>query len=156
MVDTVEILVDGGKANAGPLGSTLGPKGVNIGAVVTAINEKTKAFNGMKVPVKILINDDKSFDIKIGTPPMFDLIKGELGIAGGAHNPKTEKVGNLTIEQAKKIADMKADDLLGADMKARVMEVAGNCVAAGVTIDGKSAKDFQKAVRAGEYDAQLC
>lgn len=112
MVDTVEILVDGGKANAGPLGSSLGPKGVNIGEVVSVINEKTKAFNGMKVPVKILINDDKSFEVKIGTPPMFDLIKGELGIESGAHNARTEKVGDLTIDQIKKIADMKADDLL--------------------------------------------
>ena len=108
MVDTVEALVDGGRASAGPpLGPALGPKGVNIGQVIAKINEKTKAFEGMKVPVKILINDDKSFDIKVGTPPMSALIKGELGVESGAHNAKTEKVGNLTLEQAKKIATMK-------------------------------------------------
>lgn len=156
MVDTVEALVDGGRASAGPpLGPALGPKGVNIGQVIAKINEKTKAYDGMKVPVKVLINDDKTFDIKVGTPPMSALIKGELGIQSGAHNPKAEKVGNLTIEQIRKIVDMKGDDLLGATMKARAMEVAGNCVAVGVTLDGKNPKDFQAAVRAGEYDEAL-
>ncbi|MGI5965159.1 MAG: 50S ribosomal protein L11 [Candidatus Methanomethylophilaceae archaeon] len=153
MADTVEALVDGGRASAGPpLGPALGPKGVNIGQVIAKINEKTKAFDGMKVPVKIIINDDKSFEIKVGTPPISALIKGELGLSSGSGSPKADKVGNLTIDQAKKLADMKNDDLLGADMKARVMEVAGNCVSMGITIDGKDAKKFQKDVKAGLYD----
>ncbi len=156
MVDTVEALVDGGRASAGPpLGPALGPKGVNIGEVIAKINEKTRAYDGMKVPVKVLINDDKTFDVKVGTPPMAALIKGELGISSGAHAPNTEKVGNLTIEQIRKIVDMKGDDLLGATMKARAMEVAGTCVAVGVTLDGKNPKDFQAAIRAGEYDEAL-
>ncbi len=156
MVDTVEVMVDGGKATAGPpLGPALGPKGVNTGQVVAKINEKTKAFAGMKVPVKVIINDDKTFDVKVGTPPMSALIKGELGVASGAHNARTEKVGNLTLDQAKKLADMKKDDLLGADVKARVLEVAGNCVSVGVTIDGKDPRAFTKAVKAGEYDGQF-
>ena len=156
MVDTVEALVDGGRASAGPpLGPALGPKGVNIGQIIAAINDKTKAFAGMKVPVKILIADDKSFEIKVGTPPISALIKGELGIASGSSNARTTKVGNLSLEQAKKLADMKKDDLLGADMKARVLEVAGNCVSVGVTIDGKNPKDFQNDVKAGLYDGQF-
>lgn len=153
MVDTVEALVDGGRASAGPpLGPALGPKGVNIGQIIAAINEKTKAFSGMKVPVKILIANDKSFEIKVGTPPMSALIKGELGLASGSSNARTTKVGNLTIDQAKKIADMKQDSLLGADMKARVLEVAGNCVSVGVTVDGKEPKVFQTDVKNGVYD----
>ncbi len=153
MADIVEALVDGGRASAGPpLGPALGPKGVNIGQVIAKINEKTKAFDGMKVPVKIIINDDKSFDVKVGTPPISALIKGELGLSSGSGNAKTTKVGNLTIDQAKKLADMKHDDLLGATVKARVLEVAGNCVSVGVTIDGKDAKKFQKDVKAGLYD----
>ena len=156
MVDTVEAMVDGGKATAGPpLGPALGPKGVNIGQVVAKINEKTKAFAGMKVPVKILINTDKTFDIKVGTPPMSALIKGELGVNSGAHNAKTEKVGNLTLDQAKKIAEMKQDDLLGATIEARLCEVAGNCVSIGVTIDGKDAKVFTKDIKAGVYAGKL-
>ena len=156
MVDKVEAMVDGGKATAGPpLGPALGPKGVNTAQVVAKINEKTKAFEGMKVPVTVLINDDKTFEIKVGTPPMSALIKAELGIPLGSGNPKTTKVGNLPVEQAKKVAAQKQDDLLGATVKARVMEVAGNCVSLGVTIDGKDAKVFQADVRAGVYDAEL-
>ena len=156
MVDTVEALVDGGKATAGPpLGPALGPKGVNIGQVIAKINEKTKAFEGMKVPVKILINPDKTFDIKVGTPPVSALIKGELGIETGSGNPKTTIVVNMTVEQAKKIAAMKQDSLLGATERARVSEVAGNCVSLGVTIDGKNPKDFQKDLKAGVYDDVL-
>jgi large subunit ribosomal protein L11 len=156
MVDTVEAMVDGGRASAGPpLGPALGPKGVNIGKVVAEINEKTKSFSGMKVPVKVLINDDKSFEIKVGTPPMSALIKNELKLASGSSNAKSTKVGNLTIEQAIKIADMKKDDLLGATLAARVSEVAGNCVSVGVTIDGKDPKVFQKDLKAGVYKGKI-
>ncbi|HKM09170.1 MAG TPA: 50S ribosomal protein L11 [Candidatus Methanomethylophilaceae archaeon] len=153
MVDIVEALVDGGKASAGPpLGPALGPKGVNIGQVIEKINERTRAFDGMKVPIKIMINDDKSFEIKVGTPPVSALIKSELKIKSGAGNPKADKVGDLSLDQIKKIADMKQDDLLGADLKARAMEVAGSCVTMGVHVDGKSAKTFQKDVKGGLYD----
>jgi len=153
MVDTVEAMVEGGKATAGPpLGPALGPKGVNIGQVIAKINEQTKAFAGMKVPIKVIINDNKTFEIKVGIPPMSALIKGELGIQTAAHNARTEKVGDLSIEQAKKLADMKSADLLGADVKARVLEVAGNCVSCGVSIDGKDARVFIKDVKAGLYD----
>lgn len=156
MADKVEAMVDGGKATAGPpLGPALGPKGVNIGQVIAKINEKTKAFNGMKVPVTIIINDDKTFDIKVGIPPMSALIKAELGIPLGSGNPKTNKVGNLTLDQAKKVAEQKSAELLGATEKARVLEVAGNCVSMGVTIDGKDAKVFTADVKAGVYDAQF-
>lgn len=156
MVDTVEALVDGGRASAGPpLGPALGPKGVNIGKIVAEINEKTKAFSGMKVPVKILIKEDKSFEIKVGIPPMSALIKGELGIESGSGSAKAQKVGNLTLEQAKKIAEMKKDNLLGATMEARLCEVAGNCVSLGVTIDGKDARVFTQDVKAGVYAGKL-
>ena len=156
MADIVEALVDGGKASAGPpLGPALGPKGVNIGNVIAAINEKTKAFVGMKVPVKVIIDEKKNFEIKVGTPPTTALIKSELGLKSGSSNTRTDKVGNLTIDLAKKIAEMKQDDLIGASVKARVMEIAGTCVSMGITLDGKEPKVFQKAVKAGEYDDQF-
>ena len=157
MVTTVEALIEGGKATAGPpLGPALGPTGVNTGQVIAKINEKTKAFAGMKVPIKVLVNDDKTFDIKVGTPPMSALIKSEMGLASGSSNAKTTKVANMSIDQIKKIADMKKDDLLGATVKARVLEVAGNCVSVGVSIDGKDPKVFQKDVKSGMYDKVLC
>lgn len=153
MADIVEALVDGGKASAGPpLGPALGPKGVNIGEVIAAINEKTKAFVGMKVPVKIIIDDKKKFEIKVGTPPTSALIKKELGLESGSSNAKTEKVGSLSVDQAKKIAEMKSDSLLGADLKAKTLEITGTCVSMGVNIDSKDAKIFQKDLKAGVYD----
>ncbi|MCQ2085914.1 MAG: 50S ribosomal protein L11 [archaeon] len=156
MIDIIEALVDGGKASAGPpLGPALGPKGVSVGQVISMINEKTKAFSGMKVPVKVLIKEDKSFDVEVGMPPMSALIKGELGIEAGSGNAKTTKVGNLTFEQTKKIADMKSDGLLGATTEARLCEVAGSCVSIGVTIDGKDPKTFTKDVKSGVYKSQI-
>jgi large subunit ribosomal protein L11 len=156
MVDIVEALVDGGRASAGPpLGPALGPKGVNTAQVIEKINEKTKAFEGMKVPIKVLINEDKSFDIKVGTPPMTALIKSELGLKSGSTATGTVNVANMSLEQAVKIAEMKQDDLLGASLAARVCEVAGTCVTMGVTVDGKEPRAFQAAVKAGTYEAQL-
>ena len=104
--ETVDVLIEGGKATAAPpLGPALGPKGVNIGEVVGKINEMTSEFKGMQVPVKVIIDTDtKGFEIKVGTPPASALIKKEAGVAKGAGNPKTEKVADLKIEQIIKIS----------------------------------------------------
>ncbi len=152
--ETVEVLIEGGKATAGPpIGPSLGPLKVNVGAVVKAINEKTAEFKGMQVPVKIIVDTEtKEFEIKIGTPPASALIKKELGIEKAAHNPKTEVVGNLSVEQLIKITKMKWDDLTGKTLKERMKEIAGTCVSMGVQIDGKSAKEFIKELNEGKYD----
>ncbi len=153
----VDVLIEGGKATAAPpLGPALGPLKVNIGAVVAAINQKTADFKGMQVPVKVIVDTDtKEFDITIGTPPASGLIKKELGLKKGAGNPKTEKLGDMTVEQVIKISNMKADALLGKTVKQRVKEIAGTANSMGVWVDGKKGIDFIKAVNAGEYDAQL-
>ncbi len=157
MAETIEVLVDGGKATPGPpLGPALGPTGINVVQVVGAINEKTRGFVGMKVPVKVIIDQKtKTFEIKVGTPPTSALLFKELGIEKGAGAPKAGKVGNINIEQAKKIAHMKQDSLTGADMKAQVLEVIGTCVSCGITVEGKEAKDMQADIKAGKWDAQL-
>ena len=81
MPEIIEVLVDGGEASPGPpLGPALGPLGVNIMNVANDINKKTGPFKGMKVPVKITIADDKSYEIEVGTPPISALIKDELGL----------------------------------------------------------------------------
>jgi len=81
MAETIVALVDGGKASAGPpLGPALGPMGVNIMQVINTINDKTKEFNGMKVPVKVIIDPTtKNFEIEVGTPPAASLILNEIG-----------------------------------------------------------------------------
>lgn len=90
MADTVEVLVEGGRATPGqPLGPALGPLGVNIPKIVAEINNKTRAFDGMKVPVKIIIDSKtKDFEIKVGTPPTSSLITKELGVEKGSGSSK--------------------------------------------------------------------
>ena len=153
MVEKLDVLVDGGKATPGPpLGPALGPMGVNVIQVVNAINEKTKAFMGMKVPVTILVDSKtKGFEIKVGTPPVSALILKEIKIEKGSGSPKATKVGNLTVEQVQKIAEMKKDSMLGKDKKARFKEVVGTCVSMGVMVDGKDPKVIMKDIEKGGY-----
>ncbi len=157
MKQTISALVDGGAASAGPpLGPALGPMGINIGAVVSAINEKTKDFAGMKVPVKVIVEPaTKEFEIRVGTPPTSALIKKELGLEKGSGEPKTKTVGNLSMEAAVKIAKMKRDSTLAASLKAAVREVVGVCDSTGVTVEGKPAREVQKEIAAGAYDNLL-
>ena len=153
MTEKLEVLVDGGKATPGPpLGPALGPMGVNVIQVVNAINEKTKAFMGMKVPVTLLVDSKtKAFEIKVGTPPVSALILKEIKVEKGSGSPKATKVGNLTVEQVMKIAEMKKDSMLGKDKRARFREVVGTCVSMGVTVDGKDPKAIMKEIEAGGY-----
>ena len=135
---TVEVLIEGGKASAAPpVGSQLGPTGVNIGQVVAEVNKKTADMKGMQVPVKIIVDDEtKEFTIEVGTPPAAALIKKEAGVDKGASNPLTEKVADLKIEQIIKISKMKEDALLGADNKGRVREIVGTCQSMGILVEG--------------------
>src|SRR3989338_2916455 len=154
---TVEALVAGGKATAAPpLGPALGPLGVNIGQVISDINKKTAVFNGMQVPVKVIVDmDTKKFDIKIGTPPASALILKEAGIEKGSGNPNTEKVADVVIEQIIKIAKMKESNLLGNDLKAKVKEIIGTCDSMGILVEGKPARDAIKEVNEGKYDVEI-
>jgi len=157
MVEKLQVLVDGGKATPGPpLGPALGPLGVNIVEILKAINEKTKSFEGMKVPVTLLIEPKtKGFSIEVGTPPTSALIVKEIKVEKGSGDPGKTRVGNLSITQAIKVANMKADAMLAKTLKARVLEVVGTCVSMGVTVDGKPPKDLSKEIQAGKYDKQL-
>lgn len=152
----LKVMVDAGHASAGaPLGPALGPTGVNIGDVVAKINEKTASLVGMKVPVTIKINSNKTFDIEVGLPPISALIKKESKAAKGAANPKTDVMGNLTINQVVEIAKTKYDKLNAVSMKNCAKIVIGTCNSMGVTIEGMSARNAQKAIDAGKFDAQL-
>ena len=157
MAETIEALVDGGKASAGPpLGPALGPLGVNIMQIINTINEKTKQFEGMKVPVKVIINPKtKEFEIEVGTPPASSLIFKELGVEKGSGSAGTHKIGNLTIDQAIKIAKMKHDNLLGKELKQKTKEIIGTCVSIGVTVEGKKPADIQKAIDENVYDSKF-
>lgn len=152
--EKIETMVEGGKATAAPpLGPALGPLKLNIGEVISAINEKTKAFAGMKVPVKLIVDTEtKKYEITVGTPPVSQLIKKEVGVDTGAGAPHEQKVGNIAVEQAIKIAKMKTDAMLVKSLKAAVKSVIGSCHSIGVMVEGRPAKEIEAEVDAGKYD----
>lgn len=155
--ETVEALVEGGKASAAPpLGPALGPMGVNIGQVVAKINEVTASFKGMQVPVKVIIDKDtKEFTVEVGTPPASALIKKEAQVEKGAANPLQEKVADLLIEQIIKIAKMKESALLGKDLKSKVKEIIGTCQSMGIMVEGVPAHEAIDLVNQGKFDAEI-
>ncbi|MGA2675560.1 MAG: 50S ribosomal protein L11 [Methanobacterium sp.] len=155
--ETVEILIDGGKATPGPpLGPAIGPLGINMMQVVEQINQKTADFDGMKVPVKIIVDiGTKEFEIKVGTPPTTALIMDELKIEKGSQDPGQDKVADLNVEQALKIAKMKFDALLSNDYKNAAKEVIGTCVSMGITVEGKDPREVQRDIDQGMYDDKL-
>jgi len=157
MAETIESLVEGGKATAGPpLGPALGPLGVNIMEIINTINDKTKHFDGMKVPVKVIVDTKtKEFEIKVGTPPASSLILKELGAEKGSGAPSTHKIGNITIDQAIKVAKMKQDNLLGKELKEKTKEIIGTCVSLGVTVEGKKPQEVQKEIDEGTFDSKF-
>ena len=154
---TVETLIEGGKATAAPpLGPALGPTGVNIWQVVAEINKKTADLKGMQVPVKVIVDtEEKTFTIEIGTPPAAALIKKEAGIKKGSGNPLTDKVADLLIEQVIKVAKAKSDALLGSDLKAKVREIVGTCQSMGVLVEGMPAQEALKAITEGKFDEKI-
>lgn len=154
---SIDVLVSGGKATAAPpLGPALGPLKVNIGQVVAKINEKTKDFAGMSVPVKVTVDEEtKAFEISVGTPPASNLIKKEAGLESGSGNPSRDMVADLKIEQIIKVANMKQDALLGKDNFGRVKEIIGTCQSMGILIEGKPAKDVLKDIKAGAFKDKI-
>jgi large subunit ribosomal protein L11 len=154
---TVDALVNGGQATAGPpLGPALGPLGVNVLAIVNKINELTKDFAGMKVPVKITVDPEtKQFEVTMGTPTTSALIVSELKIEKGSGKPNVDKVGNLTMAQVVSLAKKKRPELLAKSLKLAAKEILGSCVSMGVTVDGKDPREVQREVDEGKHDPLL-
>jgi large subunit ribosomal protein L11 len=146
MAQVISVLVSGGEATAGAaLGGALGPLGIPVGKVVSQINEATKEYKGMQVPVKITVNPaTKQFELEVGMPPTSALVKKELGLAKGTGDGLV--VGDISWEKVVEIAKKKQPHCLGGDLKQVAKEVVGTCASMGVTIEGKSAKEFFKEV----------
>lgn len=147
---TVEALVDGGKATAGPpIGNQLGPLKVNTMQIVKEINEKTKELAGMKVPVKIMVDTEtKKYSITVGTPPISALIKKEISLEKGSGEAGKIRAGDLTMEQVKKIAKAK----FASDDQAHINQVIGSARSLGVTVDKGVITDEER--KAAEAERQ--
>jgi len=143
----VSILVEGGKAAAGAtLGSALGPLGVNVGQVVTKINEQTKEFAGMRVPVIVRVDPNtREFTLIVGRPPVAALLLKEAKKEKGSGKPKTEVVGDVSMDAVKRIAEAKGDDLHGRSIEEKMNQVIGSCTSLGITVDGEDPHALLKA-----------
>ncbi len=145
---TVKAMVEGGKATAAPpLGPALSQLKVDVKRIVEAINEKTRELAGMQVPVKVIVNEDKSFEIEVGTPPVSALIKSELKLEKGGGEAGIKRVGDLTKEQARKIAMMK----FGSENPEHTSQVEGTARSMGVSV-GKGAITEEELKRYAEID----
>jgi large subunit ribosomal protein L11 len=148
---TIAGLIEGGKATAGPpFGPALGPLGVNIGGIVAEINKKTSEFAGMKIPVKVMVDPaTKTFRVEVGAPSTSALILKELGVQSGAKT-KDETVGDLTLDQVKKIAKSKEASIYGKAAADRVKQVLGTCKSMGVKCNGEDPRAVIAKISSGE------
>lgn len=134
-VAEIKVQVVGGQATpAPPVGTALGPHGVNIGQFVQQFNDQTKDMAGTVVPVIISVYDDRSFDFILKSPPAAVLLKQAAGIAKGAANPLLDKVGKVTTEQLKEIAKTKMNDLNASNIDHAARIIAGTARSMGLEV----------------------
>jgi large subunit ribosomal protein L11 len=133
----VKLQIPAGRANpAPPVGTALGPQGINIMAFCKEFNARTQDQNGIILPVEITIFADKSFTFITKTPPAAILIKKELGIEKGSGVPNRTKVGKITKAQVRKIAELKLPDLNTDSLESAMAMVAGAARSMGVEVEG--------------------
>jgi len=154
---TISSLVTGGEASAGPpLGPALGPMGVNILQIISAINEKTKEFQGMKIPVTVLVDaDTKKWEIEVGIPSASALLLKEAGIQKGSGTSGTEWVGEVSADMIAKIAKVKLETSYANSLKSVAKQIVGTCVSLGIKVEGKTPKEFTAEINEGKWDSKL-
>jgi len=153
----ISSLVTGGQASAGPpLGPALGPMGVNIMQVIEAINEKTKDFDGMKVPVTVLVDTEtKKWEIEIGIPSAAALVLKEAGIQKGSGTSGTDWVADVGFDTIVKVAKTKLESSYATSLKSVAKEIIGTCLCLGIKIEGKTPKEITVEINEGKFDDKL-
>ena len=154
---TISSLVTGGEASAGPpLGPALGPMGVNILEIINAINEQTKEFKGMKIPVSVSVDSDtKKWEIEVGIPSASALLLKEAGIQKGSGTSGTEWVGEVSADMIAKIAKVKLETSYASSLKSVAKQIVGTCVSLGIKVEGKTPKEFTAEINEGKWDSKL-
>ena len=132
----VKLQLPAGKATPGPpVGSSLGPHGINIAAFTKDFNDRTAKQAGLIIPVVITIYQDRSFDFVLKTPPAAVLVKKALGIESGSGKPNKTKVGKITMAQIREIAETKMPDLNASSIEQAMSMVVGTCKSMGVVVE---------------------
>jgi len=131
----IKVQVTGGQATpAPPVGTALGPHGVNIGQFVSQFNEKTRDLMGVTIPVVITVYNDRSFEFILKSPPAAVLLKKAAGIAKGSGNPLKNKVGTVTTGQLETIAKQKYEDLNASSLEQARKMIAGTARSMGIEV----------------------
>lgn len=137
MTAKVKLQCPGGQATpAPPVGPALGQHGVNIGQFVQQFNDRTKEMRGTTIPVEITIYNDRTFEFICKSPPAAVLLKQAAGVASGSAEPHKTKVGSVTADQVRKIAETKMSDLNARDIDHAMRVIAGTARSAGIEIKG--------------------
>lgn len=153
----IKILAEGGNMSPGPaLSQKLGPIGLNVNQVIQKVNEATKNFKGLKVPVELSVDPaTKEFEVLVFSPPVSELLKKELGFEKGSGRQEKIKSANASIEQIINVAKTKSQNMLARDLKAAVKSVVGTCTTLGILIESKSPLEIQEEIDAGKYDKEI-
>jgi len=154
---TISSLVTGGEASAGPpLGPALGPMGVNILEIINAINEQTKEFKGMKIPVSVSVDSDtKKWEIEVGIPSASALLLKEAGIQKGSGTSGTEWIGEVSADMIAKVAKVKLESSYASSLKSVAKQIVGTCVSLGIKVEGKTPKEFTAEINEGKWDSKF-
>ncbi|XLQ20757.1 MAG: 50S ribosomal protein L11 [Candidatus Moraniibacteriota bacterium] len=136
VMTTLKLQIPAGKANpAPPVGPALGQHGINIQDFCSQFNEATKEKMGDIVPIEITVYEDRSFSFIMKTPPCAELLKKAAGVKKGAGNPLADKVGSVTKNQVKEIAEIKMVDLNAADVEGAMKIVEGTARSMGIKVE---------------------
>jgi large subunit ribosomal protein L11 len=131
----VRLQIQAGKATpAPPVGTALGPHGLNIMEFCRAYNERTAAQAGMVIPAEITVFEDRTFTFVTKTPPAYDLLKKAAGVDKGSARPNAEKVGTVTAAQVREIAEAKLVDLNAFDIEQAMHTIEGTARSMGLTV----------------------
>lgn len=141
VVKKLKLQIAGGKATpAPPVGTALGPAGINIGEFVTKFNEATRQMMGDVVPVEISVYEDRTYDFVLKTSPAANLLLKALGKDKGSGKPNTSKIGSVTQVQLREIAEKKMADLNAASVEAAMRIIAGTARSMGIDVKGVDLK----------------
>ncbi len=153
----LSFLVEGGKARPGPpLGPALSAEGLNVGKVIQEINEKTKAYEGLTVPVKVIVDPStKNYRIEVGIPTTTALLLLAVGAKEPSGDPMHKKIGDLPLEKIVEIALQKKPQLLAKTLRGAVKTILGSARSIGITVDGKDPKEVTAEIDKGLHDALL-
>ncbi len=153
----VTVQVEGGKARPGPpLGPMLSSLGLDVKKVVDDINRETKKFEGMTIPVKVIVDvKTKSYRIEVGIPTTTALLLKAVGADRPSGDPMHQKIGDLPLEKIIEIALQKKPQLLAKTLKAAVKTILGSARSIGITVEGKDPKQVTREIDEGLYDELL-